>query len=82
MGEANVAEGADVRPLAAVHVHVVAQCGLLREGLVAKGAGVEFGRAVDHHVAAEVAGVAEVLAAARADIEQVSGARVDGQVLD
>lgn len=78
VGEADAAEGADVRPLSTVHVHVVGQRGLLREGLVAQRAAVELGRAVDGHVAVQVAGLAEVFAAARAHVQQVGGARVRG----
>lgn len=79
VGEAGVAVGAVVRPLAAVKVHVVAQRGLLGEGLEAQRAAVGLGPAVDAHVAVQVGGVMEVLPTARAHVQQVGGARVDCQ---
>lgn len=69
VGEAGVAVGTVVRPLAAVEVHVVDQRGLLRERLVAQRALVRLADAPVHgHVAAEVGRVVEVLAADRKSV--------------
>ena len=80
MGEAGVAVCAAVRPLTAVQVHVVYQCGFLRESLVAQGALVGFADASVHgHVSGEVGRVVELFAAAGAGVQQVGGAGVDGE---